>query len=127
MDRIIADIIPASRIHYPVIFARLFGAIVCGGLISFEREARDLPGIVPGANVANVSVTVCWSFGTCGRRIVFPDRRRAADGRERLLAFADIDALVRRLADSLPFIFVPDEDLAGHKFDRHMFLILCQN
>ncbi|MBY5409419.1 hypothetical protein HFO98_13310 [Rhizobium leguminosarum] len=39
----IADIIPASRIHYPVIFARLFGAIVCGGLIGFEREVRDCP------------------------------------------------------------------------------------
>ncbi|MGO7017671.1 MgtC/SapB family protein [Rhizobium leguminosarum] len=43
MDLIIADIIPASRIHYPVIFARLFGAIVFGGLIGFEREARDRP------------------------------------------------------------------------------------
>ena len=43
MDLIIADIIPESRIHYPVIFARLFGAIVFGGLIGFEREARDRP------------------------------------------------------------------------------------
>ncbi|MGO7565289.1 MgtC/SapB family protein, partial [Rhizobium johnstonii] len=43
MDLIIADIIPESRIHYPVIFARLFGSIVFGGLIVFEREARDRP------------------------------------------------------------------------------------
>ena len=35
--------IPASRIHYPIIFARLLGAIVFGGLIGFEREARDRP------------------------------------------------------------------------------------
>jgi putative Mg2+ transporter-C (MgtC) family protein len=43
MDLIIADMIPASRIHYPVIFARLIGAILFGGLIGFEREARDRP------------------------------------------------------------------------------------
>ncbi|NEI06447.1 hypothetical protein GUK34_16655 [Rhizobium leguminosarum] len=43
MDRVIADMIPVSRIHYPVIFARLFGAIGFGGLIGFEREARDCP------------------------------------------------------------------------------------
>ncbi|MBX5042375.1 MgtC/SapB family protein [Rhizobium lentis] len=43
MDLIFADMIPASRIHYPVIFARLLGAIVFGGLIGFEREARDRP------------------------------------------------------------------------------------
>jgi putative Mg2+ transporter-C (MgtC) family protein len=43
MDLIIADMIPASRIHYPVIFARLLGAIVFGALIGFEREARDRP------------------------------------------------------------------------------------
>ncbi|QND22549.1 hypothetical protein HB774_24055 [Rhizobium leguminosarum bv. viciae] len=43
MDCIIADMMPASHIHYLVIFARLFGAIVCGGLIGFEREARDCP------------------------------------------------------------------------------------
>ena len=43
MDLIIADMIPASRIHYPIIFARLLGAIVFGGLIGFEREARDRP------------------------------------------------------------------------------------
>lgn len=39
MDLIIADMFPESRIHYPVIFARLVGAIVLGGLIGFEREA----------------------------------------------------------------------------------------
>ncbi|MGO8327227.1 hypothetical protein ACC811_20455 [Rhizobium ruizarguesonis] len=43
MDCIIADMMPASHIHYLVIFARLFGPIVCGGLIGFEREARDCP------------------------------------------------------------------------------------
>jgi len=43
MDLIVADMIPASRIHYPIIFARLLGAIVFGGLIGFEREARDRP------------------------------------------------------------------------------------
>lgn len=43
MDLILADIFPESRIHYPVIFARLTGAIVLGGLIGFEREARDHP------------------------------------------------------------------------------------
>lgn len=43
MDLIIADMIPASRTHYPVIFARLLGAVVFGGLIGFEREARDRP------------------------------------------------------------------------------------
>ncbi|NNH57525.1 hypothetical protein HLI01_12210 [Rhizobium laguerreae] len=43
MDLIIADLIPASLIHYPVIFARLFGALVFCGLIGFEREARDCP------------------------------------------------------------------------------------
>lgn len=43
MDLVLADIFPESRIHYPVIFARLTGAIILGGLIGFEREARDHP------------------------------------------------------------------------------------
>ncbi|MDH6649407.1 UNVERIFIED_ORG: hypothetical protein M2312_004067 [Rhizobium esperanzae] len=55
----------------------------------------------------------------------FPSQCRAWNGRDkRLLAFADIDAFVRRLAYSLPFVFMPDGDVAGHKGDRHMFLIL---
>lgn len=43
MDLVLADMFPESRIHYPVIFARLFGAILLGGLIGFEREAGDHP------------------------------------------------------------------------------------
>jgi putative Mg2+ transporter-C (MgtC) family protein len=43
MDAIINDIFPASRIGYPVIFARFLGAILFGGLIGFEREAKDRP------------------------------------------------------------------------------------
>ncbi|TCL69674.1 MgtC/SapB family protein [Rhizobium sp. BK251] len=41
MDLILADMFPESRIHYPVIFARLVGAVVLGGLIGLEREARN--------------------------------------------------------------------------------------
>lgn len=43
MDAILADIFPDSRIGYPVIFARFFGAILLGGIIGFEREAKNRP------------------------------------------------------------------------------------
>jgi len=43
MDLVFADMFPESRIHYPVIFARLIGAVILGGLIGIEREARDHP------------------------------------------------------------------------------------
>ncbi|WP_454851675.1 MgtC/SapB family protein [Rhizobium binxianense] len=43
MDLVIEDMMPESRIHYSVIFARLIGAIILGGMIGFEREARDHP------------------------------------------------------------------------------------
>lgn len=43
MDLVIQDMMPQSRIHYAVIFARLLGAIVLGGVIGLEREARDQP------------------------------------------------------------------------------------
>jgi putative Mg2+ transporter-C (MgtC) family protein len=41
MDQVFADIFPATQIPYPVIIARFCGAIFFGGLIGFEREARD--------------------------------------------------------------------------------------
>lgn len=41
MDQIFAEIFPTTQISYPVIFARFCGAIFFGGLIGFEREARD--------------------------------------------------------------------------------------
>ena len=43
MDAILADMFPSSHIGYPVIFARFVGAILLGGLIGFEREAKDRP------------------------------------------------------------------------------------
>jgi putative Mg2+ transporter-C (MgtC) family protein len=43
MDAIINDMFPASRIGYPVIFARFVGAILLGGIIGFEREAKNRP------------------------------------------------------------------------------------
>ena len=43
MDAIINDMIPHSYIGYPVIFARFIGAILFGGLIGFEREAKNRP------------------------------------------------------------------------------------
>lgn len=43
MDAILADIFPPSRIGYPVICARFVGAILLGGLIGFEREAKNRP------------------------------------------------------------------------------------
>lgn len=43
MDAILADIFPDSRIGYPVIFARFVGAILLGGIIGFEREAKNRP------------------------------------------------------------------------------------
>ncbi|UVC07755.1 MgtC/SapB family protein [Rhizobium sp. TH2] len=43
MDAILADMFPASRIGYPVIFARFVGAILLGGIIGFEREAKNRP------------------------------------------------------------------------------------
>jgi putative Mg2+ transporter-C (MgtC) family protein len=43
MDAILAEIFPESRIGYFVIFARFVGAIVLGGIIGFEREAKNRP------------------------------------------------------------------------------------
>lgn len=43
MDAILTDMFPASRIGYPVIFARFVGAILLGGIIGFEREAKNRP------------------------------------------------------------------------------------
>jgi putative Mg2+ transporter-C (MgtC) family protein len=43
MDAIINDMFPASRIGYPVIFARFLGAVLLGALIGFERESKDRP------------------------------------------------------------------------------------
>jgi putative Mg2+ transporter-C (MgtC) family protein len=43
MDAILADMFPASRIGYPVIVARFVGAILLGGIIGFEREAKNRP------------------------------------------------------------------------------------
>ena len=43
MDAILADMFPVSRIGYPVIFARFVGAILLGGIIGFEREAKNRP------------------------------------------------------------------------------------
>jgi putative Mg2+ transporter-C (MgtC) family protein len=43
MDAILNDIFPDSRIGYPVIFARFVGAILLGGIIGFERQAKNRP------------------------------------------------------------------------------------
>ena len=43
MDAILADMFPQSRIGYPVIFARFVGAILLGGIIGFERKAKNRP------------------------------------------------------------------------------------
>ncbi len=43
MDEILADILVGTRTPYPVIFARLCGAILLGALIGIERERRQRP------------------------------------------------------------------------------------
>jgi putative Mg2+ transporter-C (MgtC) family protein len=43
MNEIAADIFVATHTPYPVIFARLSGAIVLGALIGIEREKRQRP------------------------------------------------------------------------------------
>ncbi|APG83565.1 MgtC/SapB family protein [Sinorhizobium americanum] len=43
MDQILADIFVGTRTPYPVIFARLGGAILLGALIGIEREKRQQP------------------------------------------------------------------------------------
>ncbi|WP_037395185.1 MgtC/SapB family protein [Sinorhizobium fredii] len=43
MDQILADILVSTRTPYPVIFARLCGAILLGALIGIEREKRQRP------------------------------------------------------------------------------------
>lgn len=43
MDLIIADLYHDTQTPYPVIFARLAGAILMGGLIGWEREKHDRP------------------------------------------------------------------------------------
>ena len=43
MDLIIADLYHDTQTPHPVIFARLAGAILMGGLIGWEREKHDRP------------------------------------------------------------------------------------
>ncbi|MCZ4090223.1 MgtC/SapB family protein [Sinorhizobium psoraleae] len=43
MEQILADILVATQIPYPVIFARFCGAILFGALIGIEREKRQRP------------------------------------------------------------------------------------
>lgn len=43
MDQITAELFPPSQIPYPVIFARILGALFLGAVIGFEREAKARP------------------------------------------------------------------------------------
>ncbi|KQW50847.1 MULTISPECIES: MgtC/SapB family protein [Ensifer] len=43
MEQIVADMFPPSQIPYPVIFARILGALLMGSIIGFEREAKARP------------------------------------------------------------------------------------
>ncbi|GMB81210.1 MgtC/SapB family protein [Shinella zoogloeoides] len=41
MEQIVADLFPDTQVPYPVILARMVGAIVFGAVIGAEREYRD--------------------------------------------------------------------------------------
>lgn len=41
MEQILADLFPGTEVPYPVILARMVGAIVFGAVIGAEREYRD--------------------------------------------------------------------------------------
>ena len=43
MDQILADLFPPTQVPYPVIFARMVGAILLGAVIGAEREYQDHP------------------------------------------------------------------------------------
>ncbi|OCP01929.1 MULTISPECIES: MgtC/SapB family protein [unclassified Ensifer] len=43
MNQILAELFPPSQIAYPVIFARIIGALLMGAVIGFEREAKARP------------------------------------------------------------------------------------
>ncbi|AEG03298.1 MgtC/SapB family protein [Sinorhizobium meliloti] len=43
MNEIFADILADTQTPYPVIFARLFGAVLLGAMIGVEREKRQRP------------------------------------------------------------------------------------
>ncbi|WDZ81114.1 MgtC/SapB family protein (plasmid) [Ensifer adhaerens] len=43
MDQIAAELFPSSQISYPVMFARILGALFFGAIIGFEREAKARP------------------------------------------------------------------------------------
>jgi putative Mg2+ transporter-C (MgtC) family protein len=43
MDQIIADLFPRTEVPYPVMFARMVGAILLGAVIGAEREYRAHP------------------------------------------------------------------------------------
>ena len=43
MDQITAELLPPSQIPYPIIFARILGALFLGAVIGFEREAKARP------------------------------------------------------------------------------------
>ena len=43
MEMILAEILPPTQIPYPIIFARLLGAILFGAILGFEREVKARP------------------------------------------------------------------------------------
>ncbi|MCK3781005.1 MgtC/SapB family protein [Ensifer sesbaniae] len=43
MDQIAAELFPPSQIPYPVVFARILGALFLGAVIGFERETKARP------------------------------------------------------------------------------------
>ncbi|MBK5569695.1 MAG: MgtC/SapB family protein [Ensifer sp. SSB1] len=43
MDQITAELFPPSQIPYPIILARILGALIFGAVIGFEREAKARP------------------------------------------------------------------------------------
>lgn len=58
MDSIVSDILGPTFLPYPVIWARLVGAVLFGGIIGFERELRERPaGLRTHALVALAACT----------------------------------------------------------------------
>jgi putative Mg2+ transporter-C (MgtC) family protein len=71
MDQITAELFPPSQVPYPIILARILGALLMGAVIGFEREAKARP--------AGLKTHMLVSLAACTFSIVSLESVRLGD------------------------------------------------
>ena len=74
MDQIAAELFPPSQIPYPIIFARILGALFLGAVIGFERETKARPA---GLKTHMLVCLAACTFGVISLESVRLGRDRA--------------------------------------------------